>query len=72
MGILARLGHVIYWIFSGAAVLAFLAIVASAFNDRNIPADDRAYALAGAVLFALPLWLVGLGCRYILSGPKGG
>jgi hypothetical protein len=72
LGILARLGHVLYWLGCGGAVVTFaivaLVTVVGA-SDNPLPLAALVGILAG-VLYAVPVWLLGLGCRYILAGPQ--
>ena len=60
-----RLGHVIYWVACGLAVLwVILAFVAS--STRSVPEwwfDGTIGIVGGCVI-----WLIGRACRYILSG----
>jgi len=71
LGILARLGHVLYWLGCIAAVVAFLVSGSiTAFGSPHDLLTSAGLFLFGGAVWALPIWLVGLGSRYILSGGK--
>jgi hypothetical protein len=71
LGILARLGHVLYWLGCIAAVITFLFFGAASMGkgELSFPEVVPQFLLGGA-LYAIPVWLMGLACRYVLSGPK--
>jgi hypothetical protein len=70
VGILARLGHVLYWLGCIAAFITFLFLgLASAKGAPDVAQTVPAFLLGGTV-YGLPVWLVGLACRYVLAGPK--
>lgn len=60
----ARLGNVLYWAFSGLAVILLIGAAAFSLNDKVDP------HWLGWVLFGIPavlVWLIGRGCRYVLA-----
>ena len=62
-GLLARLGNVIYWLFTGLAVLTgFLVVYAAIFKGEN------AGRLLQVVVGAIVIWGIGWVIRYILAG----
>ena len=70
MEMLARLGDVLYWLACIAAVGTFSVPVAVAeFSGGSAPPPLVAAVILGAAL-AIPVWLVGLACRYILSSRR--
>ena len=64
----ARLGDVIYWAASLIAILiiGFMAY-AALFGTGG---GNASFAQGMGVVFAIAIWLVGLGCRYVLGGGK--
>ena len=72
MEMLARLGNVLYWLACIAAVGAFSVPVAVVEFDQPHPyaAPPLLWAVILGAALAIPVWLVGLACRYVLSGPR--
>ena len=64
---LQRLGDVIYWTASGAAVLVFFVGVLTALTQPGSPRDWIVVIVAYSVPAVL-IWLAGLAARYILAG----
>ena len=66
----ARLNNVLYWSFSGLAllVIAFVGYLAIDDTKRGVAASNDLWALVFAVLVAVVLWLIGRACRYVLAG----
>ena len=62
-----RLGNVIYWTASGAAVLVFFVGVLTALTQPGSPRDWIVVIVAYSVPAVL-IWLAGLAARYILAG----
>jgi len=75
-GILARLGDVIYWLFSGLALMIVFVIVSFFFGfDLSFVGDgfgtlETPDEEVFPQIFLVPLviWLIGRGVRYITSG----
>lgn len=65
---LARLGHVLYWV---GCIFAALTIGAGAlvWVAEGRVRSDGATVLAGFAVCAVVIWLIGMACRYVLSGP---
>jgi hypothetical protein len=62
---LDRLGNVVYWACTAAAVL-WAVFALYGFATANHPNLGMGFVIAG--LISIPLWLAGLAVRYILSG----
>jgi hypothetical protein len=62
---LARLGDVLYWL--GCVLAAILVVGGAVFWFRDNSADDP-YLFSVVAVAAFAIWVVGLACRYILSG----
>jgi hypothetical protein len=64
---LARLGDVLYWL---GCILAGLTVAAGAFLwfAEGHARKDGIAVVAGFLVFALILWLIGRACRYVLAG----
>jgi hypothetical protein len=60
--VLARLGHVLYWIGCIVAVVVLLAGAAA-----WLAPGPPAFMVLGAIA-AVIAWLIGRACRYVLSG----
>jgi hypothetical protein len=81
LGIIARLGHVIYWLGCAGAVLSVLfglgAIVFGLMGAMGMgsgaahPFEAMVLGPLVAVLYGGGSFLLGLTVRYILSGPQG-
>ena len=67
---LARLGNVLYWAFSGLAILivGLVAYLVAEDVRLGLVMENDAWAVALAVILALVLWLIGRACRYVLAG----
>jgi hypothetical protein len=70
LAILARFGHVLYWFGCIAAVITFLFVGSASMGKQPAFPEAVLQFLLGGALYAIPVWLVGLACRYVLSGPK--
>jgi hypothetical protein len=66
---LARLGNVLYWAFSGLAflIVGLVAYAVVADVRRGLAMENDAWAVALAVILAVVLWLLGRACRYVLA-----
>ena len=66
----AHLGHVLYWAFSGIALLLVGAAVYGAVDDfrRGIDLEGDAVFLGTIVALAVAMWLIGRACRFVLAG----
>ncbi len=65
-GVLARLGNVIYWLFTGFAVLGVLGGVFNAiFGVTN---NEWWQDLGAGAAFAIVFWGIGSAFRYVLAG----
>jgi hypothetical protein len=59
----ARFGEVVYWTACGlAAVFMIVGIVVFAHDG------ELAAGVVGGITFALPIWLAGRACLYVLAG----
>lgn len=65
---LARLGRVLDWTCSTVAVLAFAGLALLLNLTTNWQGEHIPYATLWALAVAVPIWLFGRGCRYVLSG----
>ena len=63
---LQRLGNVIYWTNSGAAVLFFLYGLLVAVNEPS--PDNKIFGLVVCWVTAALIWLAGRATRYVLAG----
>jgi hypothetical protein len=63
---LARLGHLLYWIGCGLAVVA---LVAGLFVLQHGPDYDYRWVVyVASVVTAVLFWLIGRACKYFLAG----
>ena len=63
--VLARLADALYWL--GCILAAIVVVWGAVFYFRGGPADDI-YLFPFVAVAAFAIWVIGLACRYILSG----
>jgi len=63
--VLARLADALYWL--GCILAAIVVVWGAVLYLRGGPADD-VYLLPIVAVAAFAIWVIGLACRYILSG----
>jgi hypothetical protein len=59
----ARLGNVLYWFFSGAGFLPFI-VLAAVWHNGDVPTRLIVVCIAASVL----IWLFGRASLYVLAG----
>ena len=62
----ARLGNVLYWLFSGFATVVLL-FGAATLRNQPPNANDTWFLIAFFGISAVLVWLVGRACRYVLA-----
>jgi hypothetical protein len=66
--VIARLGNVLYWAANGlAALLATLGVLGFVIALKN-NAGEGMILMPIMIALAIPVWLVGRACRYVLAG----
>ena len=65
---IARLGNILYWTANGLAVLlTFLGAIGFVIALIN-HADEGMILAPMMIVLAIPVWLIGRACRYVLAG----
>jgi hypothetical protein len=63
--LLARIGGALYWL--GCILAAVVVVWGAVFCFRDNSADDP-YLFSVVAVAAFAIWVIGLACRYLLSG----